>query len=80
MSVAVRRTKEQIRTAAVQRKADRLDFVRQMLRELREMTEAEDELFLSHLIGMAYVATSDVIRERYANVVSKTGPIRDEAR
>lgn len=69
MSTAEPLTKEQIRSAATQRKVDRLDYVRQMLRELRDMTEGEEEQFLTHLIGMAYVATSDVIRERYANVV-----------
>ena len=65
MIAAKRLSKEQIRSAAAQRKSDRLDFVQQMLRELRDMTEAEGEQFITHLIGMSYMATCDVIRERY---------------
>ena len=59
-----------IRALATQRKADKLDYVRQMLRELREMMEAEDEQFIAYLICMAYGATSDLIRQRYANLIS----------
>lgn len=70
MSAVPQTTKEAIRTTVAQRKAENLDFVQQMLRELRDMTDAEDEQFISYLIGMAYVATSDVIRTRYANLVS----------
>ena len=80
MSAVTQNRKERVQTAATQRKADRLDYVRQMLRELRDMTAAEDEQFIAYIIGMAYAATSDLIRERYANVISAIGPIRDEDR
>jgi hypothetical protein len=76
MIAAKRPTKDQIRSAATQRKAERLDYIRQMLRELREMTEAEEELFITYLIGMAYVATSDLFHERYANLVTDIHPIK----
>lgn len=61
--------KELVQSAAAQRKADSLDYIRQMLRELRDMTAAEDEVFIAYLINMAYFATSDLIRTRYANLV-----------
>ena len=71
MSAALQRQKDDVRTEAAQRKAAMLEYVRDMLRELRNMTAAEGEVFITHLVGMAYTATSDLIRERYANVASE---------
>ena len=58
------------RARSAQRKAETLDYVREMLRELSMMTAAENEQFVTYLINMAYVATSDLIRTRFANLVS----------
>lgn len=68
MSSSQRQSREQVRTAATKQKMERLDYVRQMLRELRDMVEAEDEQFLTYLIAMAHFAASDVIREKYENI------------
>ncbi|QDC00363.1 hypothetical protein [Mesorhizobium sp. 8] len=70
MSAVQKTQKDKARTNSSIRKAATLDYVREMLRELRDMTDAENEQFITHLIGMAYLATSDVIRTRYANLVS----------
>lgn len=40
----------------------RLDYLQQMLRELREMAEAERCDMLVYLIEMAYLEASDIIR------------------
>jgi hypothetical protein len=64
-------TREQSRAAAVKRRLDKLDYVRQMLRELRDMVEGENEKFLIYLIAMAYFAASDRIREQHdGNIAS----------
>lgn len=50
---------------AVKRKRETLEFVQQMLRELRDMTLAEKEAMTAYLIEMAYVEISDVIRHKH---------------
>ncbi|MGB3417888.1 MAG: hypothetical protein WBA36_14530 [Mesorhizobium sp.] len=68
MNSPQRQSREHARKAAARQKMERLDYVRQMLRELRDMVEAEDEQFLTYLIALAHLAASDVIREKYENI------------
>jgi hypothetical protein len=48
--------------AANPRRTDSLDYLQSMLREMREIAEAERYDMLSYLIEMAYVEASDIIR------------------
>jgi hypothetical protein len=55
--------------ASAQRRTDSLDYLQAMLREMREIDEAERHDMLAYLIEMAYVEASDIIRgERPARV------------
>jgi hypothetical protein len=65
MSATRQLARAHVQTTAERRKSEKLDYVRQMLRELRDMMAAEDEEFLNYLIAMAYVETTDVSRERF---------------
>lgn len=53
-------------SAAVQRRADTLDYIRQLLGELRSMAQAEREPIVAYFIEMAYIEASDLLREKYA--------------
>ena len=53
------------RAKAAELRSATLDYTHQLLRELRQLTDAENEQFISYLIGMAYVATGDRIRELF---------------
>ena len=44
------------------RRTDTLDYLQSMLRELREIAEAEWHDMLVYLLEMAYVEASDIIR------------------
>ncbi len=57
------------------RRTDSLDYIQSMLRELREIAQAERHDMLIYLIEMAYVEASDIIRgERPARLrVPDTG-------
>jgi hypothetical protein len=55
--------------ATTHRRTDSLDYLQAMLREMREIAEAERHDMLAYLIEMAYVEASDIIRgERPARV------------
>lgn len=60
--------------AANQRRTDSLDYLQSMLRELREIAEAERYNMLAHLIEMAYLEASDIIRGERPMRVRPTGP------
>ena len=51
-----------MRPEIVKRRTDTLEYVQQMLGELRAMAEAERCDMLAYLIEMAYVEASDIIR------------------
>ena len=60
---------------------DSLDYVQSMLRELREIAEAERCDMLVYLIEMAYVEASDIIRgERPARLRSPAPAARSQKR
>ncbi|MBX3531025.1 MAG: hypothetical protein KF849_10480 [Rhizobiaceae bacterium] len=44
------------------KRTDSLDYLQSMLREMREIAEAERYDMLAYLIEMAYVEASDIIR------------------
>ena len=50
------------REVATQRRTDALDYLQSMLREMREIAQAERCDMLAYLIEMAYVEASDIIR------------------
>ena len=51
-----------MRPEIVKRHTDTLDYLQQMLGELRAMAEAERCDMLAYLIEMAYIEASDIIR------------------
>jgi hypothetical protein len=52
------------RAEANLRKAERLEYIRSLLGEMRTMAAADNERMLAYLIEMAYVEASDMLRER----------------
>lgn len=68
-------------SAMAQRRTDSLDYLQSMLRELREIAQAERHDMLCYLIEMAYVEASDIIRgERPMRVRSATRPPHSQKR
>jgi hypothetical protein len=51
-----------MREHIIKRQADTLDYLKQMLGELRTMAEAEQYDMLAYLIEMAYIEANDIIR------------------
>lgn len=51
-----------MRPEIMKRRTDTLDYLQQMLGELRAMAEAERCDMLAYLIEMAYIEASDIIR------------------
>ncbi len=52
-----------VRELSRRMKRERLDFIRSMLREVREMAEGDGDAFLAYLIEMAYIEASDRLRK-----------------
>lgn len=51
-----------MRPELMKRRTDTLDYLQQMLGELRTMAEGERYDMLAYLIEMAYIEASDIIR------------------
>lgn len=66
-----------MRPEIVKRRTDTLEYVQQMLGELRAMAEAERCDMLAYLIEMAYIEASDIIRGQRPSRVH--GEQRDRA-
>lgn len=52
-----------VRELSRRMKRERLDFIRSMLREVREMAEGDGDAFLAYVIEMAYIEASDRLRK-----------------
>jgi hypothetical protein len=61
--------------AARQRRTDALDYLQSMLREMREIADAERCDMLAYLIEMAYIEASDIIRGERPARVGKSVPL-----
>ncbi len=61
----------------MKRRTDTLDYLQQMLGELRTMAEAERYDMLAYLIEMAYIEASDIIRGQRPSRIQ--GEQRDRA-
>ncbi|WP_027168649.1 hypothetical protein [Mesorhizobium sp. WSM3224] len=48
-------------------KLESLRFVQAMLREMRQLTQADGEYFLTYLIDVAYLEVSDRVRVSWAD-------------
>lgn len=66
-----------MRPEIVKRRTDTLDYLQQMLGELRAMAEAERCDMLAYLIEMAYIEASDIIRGQRSSRIQ--GEQRDRA-
>ena len=62
-------------TAMAQRRTDSLDYLQSMLRELRQIAQAERCDMVAYLIEMAYLETSDIIRGERPMRVRQSVPL-----
>ena len=65
---------------ATQQRTDALDYIQAMLRELREIAQAERCDMLTYLIEMAYVEASDIIRGERPMRVKPSMPLTKRTR